>query len=103
MGGLHLTVDTGIGRHHEGARLFCHGSDIPADEPIDPQSTRENHIALDARGGTDEAVDPVLRLARFVEHRSPLPFASERHGMGGARLARTSLVNADLYAIHPRF
>src|SRR6185436_6389061 len=71
--GLHFAVDARIGGNHQGAGLIGQRRDVAAHHPVHPQSAAEHDIALDARGGADQAVDAVLRLARLVEHdRSPL-------------------------------
>src|SRR5688572_17865695 len=66
---LHLAVDARVGGNHQGARLVGQRRDIAAHHAVYPQPAAENHVALDARGGADQAVDAVLRLARrLVEH-----------------------------------
>jgi hypothetical protein len=65
---LYFTIDARFGRYHQRAGLLGHGGDITADHTVHAQSAAENDIALDASGGTDQAVDAVLRLALLVEH-----------------------------------
>src|SRR5438445_1707258 len=66
--GLHFAIDARIGRHHQRARLVRQGGDIAADHAVNAQTAAENHVAFDARRHSDQAIDPVLRLARLVEH-----------------------------------
>src|SRR4051812_48651215 len=73
MGGLNLAVDAGIGRDHQRPGLLGDRADIAADDAVHPQAAGENHVALDASRRADQAVDPVLRLVRLVEHAS-LPY-----------------------------
>src|SRR6267378_5270008 len=71
VGGLHLAIDARIGRHHQRAGLVSESGDIAADHAVDAQAAAENNVAFDARRRADQAIDPVLRLARLVEHLSP--------------------------------
>src|SRR6266568_1750457 len=99
--GLDFAVDARVRGHHQGARLLGHGGDVAAHHAVDAQAAAENDIALDARGGADQAVDPVLRFARLVKHgHAPL---SESHQVGGARLRRADLVHPYLHALYFRF
>src|ERR1700674_86804 len=59
--GLDLAVDARLLGHHQGARLIGHRRDIAAHHAVHAQAAAEYDVALDAGGGTDEAVDPVLR------------------------------------------
>jgi hypothetical protein len=75
MRGLHFAVDACFGRHDQRTGLIGQRGDVAADHSVDAQSAAEDHVAFDARRRADEAVDPVLRLARFVEHfSSPCSF-----------------------------
>src|SRR3954471_19560845 len=73
MGGLHFAVDARVGGYDQRARLVGYRADIAADHTVHAQPAAENDVALDGRRGTDQAIDPVLRLAGgLVEHAFPL-------------------------------
>src|SRR5260221_2602691 len=59
MRGLNLAVDAGVGGNHQRAGLIRKRGDVTAHHAVDPQPAAENHLALDARGRADQAVDQV--------------------------------------------
>jgi hypothetical protein len=54
---------------------------VAAHHAVHTQSAAEYDIALDARGRANQAVDPVLRLARRLNIIG-LPCSLQRHGVG---------------------
>src|SRR5258708_31677436 len=70
---LDFAIDARVRGDDQRAGLACDGADVAADHAVHAQPPAENHVALDARRGADQAVDPVLRLARrLVEHACSL-------------------------------
>src|SRR6185436_9228283 len=67
--GQHFAVDAGIRGDHQRAGLVGERADVAAHHAVHAQTAAEDHVALDAGGRPDQAVDAVLRLARLViEH-----------------------------------
>src|SRR5688572_6165352 len=66
--GLDFAVDARMLGHHQRAGLIGQRRDIAAHCAVDTQAAAEEDIAFDARGGADQAVDAVLRLAFLAEH-----------------------------------
>src|SRR3954470_22585090 len=88
MGGLNFAVDAGIGGDDQRSGLLRQGGNVAAHHAVDAQSAAEDHIALDARGGADQAVDAVLRLALLVEHPLlPSPIDCPTGSRSGSRAA----------------
>src|ERR1700694_845448 len=94
--------ETRVRGHHQRAGLVRQSADIAADHAVDAQAAAENHVAFDARRRADQAVDPFLRFARFVEHLVLPSALLEAHAMRRARLVRTQLVHAHLNTFHLR-
>src|ERR1041384_660203 len=73
--GLHLTVDARIGGHHQRRRLIGDRADVAAHHAVHSQPATEDDIALDASRRADEAIDPVLWLARLVVEHALSPYS----------------------------
>ena len=72
--GLDFAVDARMLGDHQRARLVGQRRDVAAHRAVDAQAAAEKHVALDARGCADQAVDAVLRLA-FLLNMVLLSFA----------------------------
>src|SRR5581483_11807866 len=68
--GLDFAVDACVRRHDQRAGLVVQRRDVSAHHAVDAQSAAEDDVAVDTRGGANQAVDAVLRLALLVEHCS---------------------------------
>src|SRR2546421_101218 len=76
---LHFTIDTRLRRDDQGGGLVGDRGHIAAHHAVYAQPAAEDDVALNARGLPDEAVDAVLRFARFIEHFFA-PFAASFRG-----------------------
>src|ERR1700716_1815450 len=99
--GLDFAVDAGLLGDHQGSRLIGHRRDIAAYHAVHAQAAAEYDVPLDASRSADQAVDAVLRLARFVEHCA-YPSLSQCHRLRCSGLSRSALVHAHLHAFHLR-